>query len=65
MLEELVSQYGVCNYIAVLKAGNFRSLGLLSRLGFERGSAEQAIAHGADQDELVMVKASRAAKNVV
>ena len=65
MLKELASQCGVRTYVAVLKARNFRSLGLLYRLGFARGTAEQAITHGADPDELVMVKASAAEENAV
>jgi [ribosomal protein S5]-alanine N-acetyltransferase len=63
MLEELRSQYGVRTFVAVLKARNFRSLALLSQLGFACGTPEQTIAFGADPDELVMVKAESGSEN--
>ncbi len=58
MLEELRTEYGVCRYIAVLKARNFRSRALLGRLGFEPAGEIEAAARRDEQDELVMVKAA-------
>lgn len=56
MLAELRARYAVSLYVAVLKARNHRSLGLLRKLGFERASGVQVAAFGAQADELVMVK---------
>ena len=58
MLAELRSEYGVHTFAAVLKAGNFRSLGLLRSLGFSPASALQVAEFGGEPDELVMVRAS-------
>ena len=55
MLEELRSQYGIHTYVAVFKSSNFRSSGLLRKLGFFPASAEQAADYGAEPDELTMV----------
>jgi ribosomal-protein-alanine N-acetyltransferase len=60
MLDELRTQYGVHTFVAVLKARNFRSEGLLRRLGFVPASAEQAAAHRDEADELVMCRAAAA-----
>jgi len=57
MLAELRSEYGVHTFAAVLKAGNFRSLGLLRSLGFSPASAQEAAELGGAPDELVMVRA--------
>ena len=57
MLAELQASYGVTLFAAVLKKANFRSLALLRSLGFEPGSAEQAVQLGAESDELLMVRA--------
>ena len=57
MLAELRSEYGVHTFAAVLKAGNFRSLGLLRSLGFSPASAQQVAEFGGEPDELVMVRA--------
>ncbi|TDP04505.1 RimJ/RimL family protein N-acetyltransferase [Roseateles asaccharophilus] len=57
MLQELRSAYGVHEFIAVLKAKNFRSRALLLSLGFRDGSAEQVERHRDEQDETVMVLA--------
>ena len=46
MLAELRSEYGVQTFAAVLKAGNFRSLGLLRSLGFSPASAQQVAEFG-------------------
>ncbi len=55
-LAALAAQYGVNTFVTILKAGNFRSLGLLAGLGFVRGSGQQASAHGVEDDELIMLK---------
>ena len=36
MMAELIAKYGVCRFMAALKAENFRSLALLRSLGFQR-----------------------------
>ncbi|KPJ82135.1 MAG: hypothetical protein AMJ58_02500 [Gammaproteobacteria bacterium SG8_30] len=59
MLHELGTQYEVERYVAVLKASNFRSLGLLRRLGFGSADESEAAAWRDTPDELVMVKAAR------
>ena len=46
--------------VAVLKAANFRSVGLLRHLGFSPGNAADAKKYEAEQDELVMVKSASA-----
>jgi RimJ/RimL family protein N-acetyltransferase len=56
MLDELGAEYGVQVFVAVLKAPNFRSLGLLHKLGFVKAGARQVSEHGAEPDETVMVK---------
>jgi ribosomal-protein-alanine N-acetyltransferase len=58
MLAELRSEYGVHTFVAVLKAGNFRSLGLLRSLGFSPASAQQVAEFGGEPDEFVMVSAA-------
>jgi RimJ/RimL family protein N-acetyltransferase len=49
MLAELAASYGVSSFVATLKQRNYRSLALLSSLGFERSRL-------ADGDEIVMRK---------
>lgn len=63
MLEELRVHYAVRRYVAVLKSGNFRSLGLLRRLRFERAGQVEAALYRDDPDELVMVRTTAAAGN--
>ena len=63
VMEELQAHYGVRSFVAVLKAANYRSLGLLGSLGFQRACAEQAVAFLAESDELVMVKPAATAEN--
>jgi ribosomal-protein-alanine N-acetyltransferase len=58
MLDELRTQYGVHCFVAVLKAGNFRSEGLLRRLGFVPAGAAQAAMYRDEPDELVMTRAA-------
>lgn len=56
MLLELESHYATRTFVAVLKAANYRSMGLLTRLRFTNVSSEQANAWGAEPDECAMVK---------
>ena len=49
MLAELAATYGVCTFVATLKARNHRSLALLRALGFEPVGST-------DTDEVVMCK---------
>ncbi|MCU0564911.1 MAG: GNAT family N-acetyltransferase [Desulfobacterales bacterium] len=60
MLDELREHHRVRLFVAVLKARNFRSVGLLLKLGFGPGSAEQCAAFGAEADELTMVRPAAA-----
>ena len=61
MQQELTNQYGVDTFVAVLKASNFRSSGLLSMLGYTLAGPEDAALFGAKQDEIVMVKSASGA----
>jgi RimJ/RimL family protein N-acetyltransferase len=56
MLEELVQAYAVHTFVAVLKAANFRSLGLLHHLGFTPAGPDDARRYEAEQDEIVMLR---------
>ena len=59
MLEELASGWGVHTFVAALKARNFRSMGLLTHLGFEPASAAQAARYEHDpSDEVVLLKSA-------
>ena len=58
MLEELSGHYRVQTFVAVLKATNYRSSGLLRKLGFAPASDQLATKFKDDPDELVMVKRS-------
>ena len=58
MLEELAQSYSVHTFVAVLKKANYRSMGLLGRLGFEHGTQADAQKYEAEQDETVMLKAA-------
>lgn len=62
MLEELRAHYAVRRYVAVLKSGNYRSLGLLSRLQFEQAAEHEAVVYRDQSDELVMVQAAGVAE---
>ncbi len=57
MLEELAQAYGVHTFVAVLKSANFRSIGLLRHLRFVPGGPGDAARYGAEQDEVVMIRA--------
>jgi RimJ/RimL family protein N-acetyltransferase len=56
MAEELRVNYGVHTLAALLKAANFRSLGLLRSLGFVAADAAQRASLGAEPDEIAMVR---------
>jgi RimJ/RimL family protein N-acetyltransferase len=56
MLAELASAHGVRQALAVLKARNFRSLGLLEHLGFRPATPDDCAAAGPEADEIVMAK---------
>jgi [ribosomal protein S5]-alanine N-acetyltransferase len=56
MLDDLTATYSVTKFVAVLKSANYRSLGLLRKLGFLAGTSDVAEAHGATSDELTLVR---------
>jgi RimJ/RimL family protein N-acetyltransferase len=58
VLQELQEQYGVKVLVVVLKAINYRSEGLLRKLGFGPASKAQEAQHRDEPDELVLVKVS-------
>lgn len=57
VLGECAARYGVHTFVAVLKAANYRSAGLLRSLGFVAASEQQFAEYGAEPDEIVMTKA--------
>lgn len=57
VLRELQEQYGVRMFFAVLKARNYRSEGMLRKLGFVRAGIEEEARYRDETDEIVMVKA--------
>ena len=63
MLRELQDQYGVETFVAVLKAKNYRSEGMLRKLGFVQASEEQDARYRDEPDELVLVKTSAGVAN--
>lgn len=42
--------------LAVLKADNYRSLGLLRKLGFRAATCAQCARYGGETDEVVMIE---------
>jgi RimJ/RimL family protein N-acetyltransferase len=62
MLEELRLRYAAKLFVAVLKARNHRSSGLLRKLGFEPASADQRARFGGEPDEAVMVRPAASAQ---
>jgi RimJ/RimL family protein N-acetyltransferase len=56
MLAELGGAYGVQQLLAVLKAANFRSRGLLLKLGFSAADAAWCGHHGCEPDELLLAR---------
>ncbi|WP_338847293.1 GNAT family N-acetyltransferase [Massilia sp. W12] len=59
MLQELHAAYRVDLFCAILKAANYRSAGLLRKLGFVSASAAEAAGFQAEPDEIVMRKPAR------
>jgi RimJ/RimL family protein N-acetyltransferase len=59
MLRELVDHYGVTRLFGVAKQRNFRSLRLLSRLGFSLAGPALRAERGVEPDETLMVLAHR------
>lgn len=55
MFAELARHYGVRELIAVLKVANFRSTGLLRKLGFVEVPAEEQAQFAPEGDETVML----------
>jgi [ribosomal protein S5]-alanine N-acetyltransferase len=58
MLAELKSHYSVSTFAAVLKRENYRSLALLETLKFSLGDEAQRSVYGAEDDELLMLRAA-------
>lgn len=56
MLAELAGAYGVRQPLAVLKAANFRSLGLLLKLGFTPAGEALTLRYRGEADEIVLLK---------
>jgi RimJ/RimL family protein N-acetyltransferase len=56
MLMELADHYDVRTFVAVLKARNDRSMGLLRKLGFVAASTGVLLEYRDEPDEIVMVK---------
>ena len=56
MMSELASHYQVHTFVAVLKTANFRSVALLTHLGFAPGSVAQMAEFEAEADERLMVR---------
>ena len=56
MLDELAGTYGVRFVMAILKAKNYRSLGLLQKMGFAEAGPGSLPGVQLESDELVMVK---------
>ena len=63
MLDELRDTYRVHTFVAVLKSANFRSMGLLTKLGFRPGTHQDAERHeaGPDESTLTMPAGARVA----
>jgi RimJ/RimL family protein N-acetyltransferase len=58
MLDELRLMYGVEVFMAILKAGNFRSRELLRSLGFSMATSAEIADHRSEPDEIVMTRAA-------
>ena len=54
MLAELASHHAVREFTAVLKRANFRSLGLVQRLGFVPAPADLLAQTGLEEDEVML-----------
>ena len=64
VMSELTARYGVREVVAVLKAANFRSLGLLRKLGFIEVPAHEQARFKPGDGETVMVSRSGEAHGV-
>ena len=64
VLRELQENYGVKMFVAVLKAKNYRSEGMLRKLGFVLAAEEEEARYRDEPDEIVMVKAGRGTAGV-
>lgn len=58
LLDELASTYQVHTFVAVLKAANYRSTGMLGKLGFNACAAEKAAEFESEVDEIILIKSS-------
>jgi ribosomal-protein-alanine N-acetyltransferase len=56
MMTELISQYRVHSFSAVLKQSNLRSLRLLNRMGFSQASPEEHLKAKVEIDEVMMLR---------
>jgi [ribosomal protein S5]-alanine N-acetyltransferase len=56
MLEHLASDYAVVRQLAIVEAGNLRSIRLLERLGFRAMSADEAARHEPTASERLFVR---------
>jgi RimJ/RimL family protein N-acetyltransferase len=61
VLRELQENYGVKMFVAVLKAKNYRSEGMLRKLGFVRAGEQEEARYRDEPDEIVMIKPSSGA----
>ncbi len=61
MLDDLRDTFSVHTFVAVLKAANFRSMRLLTKLGFKPGTKEDAELYEAEPDEVTLVASARPA----
>ena len=59
MLDDLRDLYSVHTFVAVLKTANFRSMGLLRKLGFSLGTDADAKLYEAESDETTLIMAAR------
>jgi [ribosomal protein S5]-alanine N-acetyltransferase len=58
VLDELASTYQVHTFVAVLKTVNYRSMGLLRKLGFVPCSAQRAAEFAPEADESVLLRSA-------
>ena len=59
MLDDLRDSYAVHKFVAVLKTANFRSMGLLRKLGFTSGTEEDAKLYEAAPDETTLIMGAK------
>ena len=56
MIDELAAHYGVCQFDAIAKRRNERSLRVLARLGFALAAADERVRRGIDDDEVLWLR---------